>query len=90
MALICTDNQPAIDAVLNGKGRTKHYDLRIKYLAEGVARGWFGVGWVSTVDNIADIFTKALRTMRFRMLAAALVCGESKSESDIANFKNDI
>jgi hypothetical protein len=90
IALICTDNQPAIDAVLNGKGRTKHYDLRIKYLAEGIARGWFEIGWVSTVDNIADIFTKALRTVRFRMLAAALVRGESESRSDIANFRDKI
>jgi hypothetical protein len=90
LALICTDNQPAIDAVLNGKGRTKHYDLRIKYLAEGIARGWFDIGWVSTVDNIADIFTKALRTTRFRMLAAALVRGESGSKSDMANFSDKI
>jgi hypothetical protein len=90
MAMICTDNQPAIDAVLNGKGRTKHYDLRIKYLAETVAREWFEINWVSTADNLADIFTKALRTTRFRMLAAALVHEESESKSNRANFRNEI
>jgi hypothetical protein len=73
MPMICTDNQPAIDAVVNGKGRTKHYDLRIKFLAEGIVREWFEIGWVSTADNLADIFTKVLRATRFRMLAAALV-----------------
>jgi len=90
MAMICTDNQPAIDAVLNGKGRTKHYDLRIKYLAEAVARERFEINWVSTADNLADIFTKALRTTRFRMLAAALVHEESESKSNRANFRNEI
>jgi hypothetical protein len=62
MPMICTDKQPAIDAVVNGKGRTKHYDLRIKFLAEGIniARAWFEIGWVSTADNLADIFMKVL------------------------------
>jgi hypothetical protein len=87
MPEICTDNQPAIDAVVNGKGRTKHYDLRIKYLAEGINREWFKIGWVSTEDNVADIFTKVLRTTRFRMFAAVLVSGESDSFSNHANFR---
>ena len=30
LQILFSDNQPAIDAVANGKGRTKHYDLRIK------------------------------------------------------------
>ena len=29
--VVFTDNQPAIDAVFGGKGRTKHYDIRIKF-----------------------------------------------------------
>jgi len=88
MPMICTDNQPAIDAVVNGKGRTKNYDLRIKFLAEGIVREWFEIGWpwVSTADNLANIFTKVLRTTRFRMLAAALV----GTGSDRANFRDEI
>ena len=72
---IFTDNQPALDAIVNGKGRTKHYDLRIKYLALGIAAGNFEINKVSSRENIADIFTKALRTTRFRWLVRAVVFG---------------
>jgi hypothetical protein len=86
--VLCSDNQPAIDAIVNGKGRTKHYDLRIKFLAQSIAREVFTILKVSTEDNLADIFTKVLRKVRFRMLAAALVCdSESRGESDSANFR---
>jgi hypothetical protein len=70
---IYTDNQPALDAVINGKGRTKHYDLRIKYLAFGILQGTFQIVKVATVDNLADIFTKVLRGRRFKMLASAMM-----------------
>jgi hypothetical protein len=70
---IYSDNQPAMDAVINGKGRTKHYDLRIKYLAFGLSQGTFQIIKVATVDNLADIFTKVLRGRRFKMLASAMV-----------------
>jgi hypothetical protein len=70
---IYSDNQPAMDAVINGKGRTKHYDLRIKYLAFGILQGTFQIVKVATVDNLADIFTKVLRGRRFKMLASAMV-----------------
>jgi hypothetical protein len=71
--LIYSDNQPAIDAVLNGKGRTKHYDLRLKYLAFGISNNLFEIEKVATIDNVADIFTKVLRATRFKMLASAIV-----------------
>ena len=84
--IICSDNQPAIDAVLNGKGRTKHYDLRIKFLSTGMVQGMFAILKVSTRDNLADIFTKVLRAVRFRMfnLVSALVRVESPSKADRA------
>jgi hypothetical protein len=89
--VICSDNQPAIDAIINGTGRTKHYDLRIKFLAQGIAREMFAVLKVSTEDNLADIFTKVLRKTRFGMLASVLVCdSESQSKSDGANFGRKI
>ena len=71
--VICSDNQPAMDAVVNGKGRTKHYDLRIKFLAQHIARETFKIAKVSTADNLADIFTKVLRKTRFSLMASALV-----------------
>jgi hypothetical protein len=62
-----------LDAILNGKGRTKHNDLRVKYLAFGIASGLFNVEKVSSVDNIADMFTKALKAVRFGMLAGSIM-----------------
>jgi hypothetical protein len=70
---IYSDNQPAMDAVINGKGRTKHYDMRIKYLALGISERTFQIVKVATVDNLADIFTKVLHGRRFKMLAGAMV-----------------
>jgi hypothetical protein len=69
---IYCDNQPAMDAVLNGKGRTKHYDLRIKFLGFGVLKGLFEIKKVATRDNVADIFTKALKATRFKWLVSAI------------------
>jgi hypothetical protein len=71
--LIYSDNQPAIDAVLNGKGRTKHYDLRLKYLAFGISNNLFEIEKVATIEIVADVFTKVLRATRFKMLASAIV-----------------
>jgi hypothetical protein len=73
--VIYTDNQPALDAVLHGKGRTKHYDLRIKYLAHGISEGLFEIEKVASKDNVADVFTKVLRATRFRWLVSAVVSG---------------
>jgi hypothetical protein len=74
MPVIYSDNQPALDAVANGRGRTKHYDLRIKFLGLGVQNEMFAIEWISTEDNIGDLFTKVLRGVRFKMLRAAMVC----------------
>ena len=70
--VIFTDNQPAIDAVFGGKGRTKHYDIRIKFLAQRVADRVFSISKVDTRDNKADLLTKALRGIWFRMLTDAV------------------
>ena len=60
---------------MHGKGRTKHYDLRIKYLAFGISEGLFEIEKVASKDNVADVFTKALRATRFRWLVRAVVSG---------------
>jgi hypothetical protein len=78
-----SDNQPALDAIINGKGRTKHYDLRIKYLAFGIASGLFSIEKVASVDNIADLFTKTLKATRFGMLAGSIMSGAKLYECTI-------
>jgi hypothetical protein len=71
--ILYTDNQPAIDSILHNKGRTKHYDLRIKFLSASIAGEVFRIRKVASVDNLADILTKILRNSRFRMLSDAIV-----------------
>jgi hypothetical protein len=73
--IVYTDNQPAIDAVLGGKGRTKHYDIRVKFLAKNVVDKVFVIFKVDSRDNKADLLTKVLRGIRFRLLAGEVMCG---------------
>ena len=54
-------------------GRTKHMDLRYKFCGEVYKLGKVKICYVPTEHNIADIFTKALATVRFRALRSALV-----------------
>jgi hypothetical protein len=64
--VIFSDNQPGIDAIKSGRARTKHYDVKVKFIAEAIQMGEFQLRKVSTVNNIADVFTKALRGNKFR------------------------
>ena len=69
------DNQPAISSVGNksSKSRTKHIDVRLKFCGEVVKKGILQIKYISSSENIADIFTKPLPTARFRELRTQLV-----------------
>jgi hypothetical protein len=71
--IILTDNQPGIDAVRARKAKRKHYDVKVKHLADSIEKGEFKLQKVATAVNVADIFTKALRAVRFRSLARFFV-----------------
>ena len=43
----------------------KHVDLRHKWIQEKVEDGAFQVQYISTKDQVADIFTKPLSTQLF-------------------------
>jgi hypothetical protein len=73
--VLFSDNQPGIDAVSSKRGRTKHYDIKIKFIAERIEQGEFTLKKITTSLNVADIFTKALRAIRFRELARAFMAG---------------
>ena len=79
--VILNDSQPGLDAIKSKRGRTKHYDIRIKFLAKGVADQVFGISKVNTRDNKADLLTKALRGVRFRMLTDAVTYEGSRANS---------
>ena len=69
------DNQSTISNIKTDTthGRTKHMDLRYKFCGEVYKLGKVKICYVPTEHNIADIFTKALATVRFRALRSALV-----------------
>ena len=61
------DNKSAIDVAYNPQhhGRMKHVDRRHFYVRELVEKHVLRVPFVSTVNNYADIFTKALKAPTF-------------------------
>jgi hypothetical protein len=71
--LIKGDNSGAIALTKNTKdhGKVKHINIRHHYIRELLQLGAIAVEQVSTVDNLADIFTKPLpRDQHHRILAA--------------------
>ena len=61
-ALGQVDNQAAMKAAGNEKctRRSKHIAIRYHFVRQEIADKRLKLAWVSTVDQIADIFTKAL------------------------------
>ncbi|KAJ0500301.1 putative RNA-directed DNA polymerase [Helianthus annuus] len=54
------------------RARTKHVEIDYHFVREKVAKGGLRVKFISTTDQIADIFTKPLPTDRFNFLRSKL------------------
>jgi len=69
------DNQSAIAISKNGvKGeRTKHVDIKYHFVTETVERGDVVLKWIPTMEQQADIFTKALAAPVFVNLRQQLM-----------------
>lgn len=78
---IYCDNQSTIFVSKNPAEHKmmKHVDLRYKWIQEKVEQGEFQVEYVSTKDQVADIFTKALMSESFARLRR--LCGVKAGES---------
>jgi hypothetical protein len=61
-SIIHGDNQSAIAVSKNGiKGeRTKHVDVKYRFITESIESGKVQLKWISTTEQQADLFTKAL------------------------------
>ena len=70
-----SDNKSAIDMARNDTHhqRSKHIDLRHHFIREQIQAGTIAVQWVSTHDQLADIFTKPLTPMPFVRIRDELV-----------------
>ena len=75
--LLNGDNQPATHVIMNNpthSGRSKHMDVKIKFCGEVLAKKeTILLKYVPTKYNFADIFTKALSTVRFRDLRSVML-----------------
>ena len=69
------DNQSTIKIALNpwAMRRTRHVEVRVKWISELVEDGKINLEYIDTKNQIADIFTKALSTETFESLRASLV-----------------
>ena len=68
--------------------RTKHIDVRYHFVRERVERGDIRVDYVSTDEQVADIFTKALPREPFKKHRARLVV--SRSSLSIHSVSEDV
>ncbi|GJT16130.1 hypothetical protein Tco_0874836 [Tanacetum coccineum] len=71
---IMCDNKGAIDLSKNPMQHswTKHIKIRHHFLRDNVLKGYISIEKVSSVDNIADIFTKPLKHELFNHLRLGL------------------
>lgn len=62
------DNQSAIKLIKNPEfhHRTKHVDIRNKFVREQFEKGIIDIKYVQTDDQLADIFTKSLSPSKFK------------------------
>ena len=70
------DNQAAIAISENDvhHARTKHIDIRHHFVREAIKNKEIQLKWVSTHDQLADIFTKGLLKVRFHYLRQLITC----------------
>jgi hypothetical protein len=73
--LIWCDNTSALALASNPvfHGRTKHIEVDYHFVRENVVRGDLLLQFISTHDQLADIFTKALPSTRFLQLCSKLM-----------------
>ena len=69
--LIWEDNKAAIliaEAECSSAGRTKHVDIRFRFIAERIKRGEVRVRYRPTDLNYSDLFTKALTPLKHKKM----------------------
>ena len=77
-ATIWTDNQAAKSISENDTfhSRTKHIDIRHRFIQQGIAQGEYKVQWLPTEEQQADMLTKALDRSTFTYLTTKAMTGE--------------
>jgi hypothetical protein len=67
VTIIFEDNLPAINLAINQnpKGRTKHFNVKVKFISVLLEQGIFKIRKVDSRNNCADMMTKPLGRITF-------------------------
>jgi hypothetical protein len=77
--ILWCDNVSALALASNPvyHGRTKHIEIDYHFVREKVINGDTSVKYISTLDQVVDIFTKGLSSTRFSLLKSKLLVAPS-------------
>jgi hypothetical protein len=69
------DNKGCIDLIVapTMRPRSRHIAIKYHHFREYVRRGHIKIQWISTAQQLADIFTKLLVTSKFRSLRKTIL-----------------
>ena len=69
-----SNSQPAIDLANNPEhyAKTKHIDIQYHYVREKIQEGVIDLSYIPTKEQLADIFTKALNSPKFKRIVENL------------------
>ena len=74
-AVLLMDNQPAIKMIMNPEFhmRTKHIDIKYKFIRERFNDGLFALKFVRSEDQLADFLTKPLPAAKFKLMIEKII-----------------
>ena len=86
------DNKACIilaEGETTGGGRSKHIDIKFRYIAENVKAGHVRVRYIPTSWNYADMMTKPLGKIQFKKILDICICPETKGLKDTLDDKEE-
>lgn len=74
-AVLYCDSTSAIKMIQNYENtkRSKHIDIKVHFIKDIVAKNLISVKYMDTKENVADIFTKALCSVKFNYFRSKLL-----------------
>lgn len=77
-SVLLMDNQPAIKMIMNPQlhMKTKHIDVRYKFIRERFDDGLFALKFVKSEDQLADFLTKPLPAAKFKKMIELIMTME--------------
>ena len=75
MPVMIGDNQSTQKITENGikSERTKHIDIKYRFVTDEVAEGRVQLKWISTTEQLADVLTKSLCLQQHNKLVDQLM-----------------